>query len=62
MEENTVKQEAQKLLEQLPENANWDDLMYEIYIHQAIESGIKDSELGRTLSVGEVRTKFGLPK
>ncbi|CAB1063799.1 hypothetical protein D1BOALGB6SA_8583 [Olavius sp. associated proteobacterium Delta 1] len=35
--------------------------MYRIYVRQAIEAGIKDSDQGRTLDVKEVRKKFGLP-
>ena len=33
-----VKEEAHHLLEKLPENATWDDLMYKIYVRQAIEA------------------------
>ncbi len=60
MPTTNVKQEAQRLIEQLPDNATWDDLMYEIYVRQAIEAGLADSETGRTLEVKEVRAKFGL--
>ena len=56
-----IKQEAQRLIEQLPAGATWDDLMYEIYLRQAIEAGLADSATGRTLDVKEVRAKFGLP-
>lgn len=62
MQTNNIKQEAYHLLQKLPENATWDDLMYEIYVRQAIEAGIEDSEAGRTMDVGQVRAKFGLPK
>lgn len=57
-----IKHEAQRLVENLPENATWDDLMYQIYVRQAIEAGLADSEGGRTLDVQEVRAKFGLSK
>lgn len=57
-----IKQEAHRLVENLPENATWDDLMYEIYVRQAIEAGLEDSEAGRTVDVKEVRAKFGLPQ
>ena len=57
-----VKQVAQQLIERLPENATWDDLMYRIYVRQAIERGLEDSRAGRTMDVAEVRAKFGLPK
>jgi hypothetical protein len=62
MPSTNIKQEAQRIVESLPENATWDDLMYEIYVRQAIEAGLADSEAGRTLDVKEVRAKFGLPK
>jgi predicted transcriptional regulator len=35
--------------------------MYRIYVRQAIEAGIKDSDQGQTVDVKEVRKKFGLP-
>lgn len=57
-----VKEEAHQLLEKLPENATWDDLMYKIYVRQAIEAGLSDSEAGRTIDVKDVRAKFGLAK
>ena len=57
-----VKEEAHQLLEKLPENATWDDLMYKIYARQAIEAGLSDSEAGRTIDVKDVRAKFGLSK
>ena len=60
MPTTNMKQAAHRLIEQLPENATWDDLMYEIYVRQAIEAGLADSEAGRTLDVKEVRAKFGL--
>jgi len=54
------KEEAHKLIDQLPANATWDDLMHEIYVREAIERGIADSDAGRTRHVSEVRAKYGL--
>jgi hypothetical protein len=59
MSSTNVKHEARRLVDNLPENATWDDLMYEIYVRQAIEAGLADSEAERTLDVKEVRAKFG---
>ena len=39
MQPTNIKQEAHRLVEKLPENATWDDLMYEIYVRQAVEAG-----------------------
>ncbi len=55
-----VKDEARKLIEKLPDDSTWDDLMREIYVRQAIESGLADSKGGRTTDVGEVRARFGV--
>lgn len=57
-----VKEEARKLVENLSENSTWDDLMHEIYVRQAIEAGLADSEAGRVTSVEQVRKDFGLPQ
>jgi hypothetical protein len=57
----SIKTEARRLVEQLPEDATWDDLMYEIYVRQAIESGLQDSREGQTVPVAEVRRRLGLP-
>jgi len=57
-----IKKEAQNLLKDLPEDATWDDLMYKIYVRQAIEAGLEDSKSGRTVDVKEVRSRFGLSR
>ena len=62
MPKTSVKEEAHKIIEQLSDDSTWDDIMYGIYVRQAIEAGLRDSEAGRTISVEEVRAKFGLKK
>jgi len=62
MSTKNVKEEARRLVENLPEDATWDHLMYQIYVRQAVEAGLEDSEAGRTIDVREVRTRFGLSK
>ena len=57
-----VKEEARRLVENLPEDVTWDDLMYRIYVRQAIEVGLADSDADRVFDVEEVRKSFGLPE
>lgn len=38
---NSIRDEARKLVDPLPEGASWDDLMYQIYVRQKIEAGRK---------------------
>ena len=56
------KEEAHKLIDLLPPKATWDDLMHEIYVREAIERGLADSNAGRIKDVQEVRAKYGLPE
>lgn len=58
---STVKREARRILEQLPDEPTWDDLFYALYIRQTIEAGLRDCRKGRTVPVAEVRRRLGLP-
>jgi hypothetical protein len=56
------KDEAHRLIDQLPQDATWEDLMQRIYVRHAVGKGMADSEAGRTRDVREVRSKYGLPE
>ncbi|NTU52953.1 MAG: hypothetical protein HGA97_04465 [Chlorobiaceae bacterium] len=56
------KEEAHRLIDRLPTNATWDDLMREIYVREVIEHGLSDSKAGRTKEVNDIRAKYGLPE
>ena len=60
MSTQNIKEEAKRLIANLPDDMSWDDLMHEIYVRQSIEAGLADSEAGRVTDVAEVRTKFSL--
>ena len=62
MTTTNIKGEARKLVERMPDDSTWDGLMREIYVRQAIESGLADSQARRTTSVETIRTGFGLEK
>ena len=62
MTTRNIKAEAHLLVDQLSDEATWEDLMYHIYVRQAIESGLQDVKDGRTLDVKEVRSRLGLPQ
>ncbi len=60
MEKTELKKEIETLLRDLPDDADWDDLMYKIYVRQSIEQGLKDSEEGRIVSHEEILKKYQL--
>ena len=57
---SNIKLKVREAIESLPDNATWDDVMYRLYVRQKIEAGLRDVAEGRTLSVEEVRKRFGL--
>lgn len=56
-----IKEEARRLVDALPDDSTWEDLMYEIYVRETVESGLADGEAGRIIEVEKVREEFGLP-
>ena len=60
MNTENVKNEALRLVERLPEDVTWDELMHEIFVRQSIEAGLADSKAGKTVDVKTVRERFGL--
>jgi hypothetical protein len=57
-----IKTEAKRIVDELPDDASWEDLIYQIYVRQSIEAGLRDAEAGRVETVSEVRREFGLPE
>jgi len=60
METSNIKEQARKIVDELPEEAGWDDLMYRIYVRQKVDEGLKAADEGRLMSHEEVRRHFGL--
>lgn len=56
----SIKQQAHSLVEQLPDDCTWDDVMHQVYIALAVEAGLADSRADRVQSVDAVRARFGL--
>ncbi|MCK4223661.1 MAG: hypothetical protein KAX39_00680 [candidate division Zixibacteria bacterium] len=55
---SSVKEEAKKLIERLPDQVTWDDIMYEFYVKKKIATGIKAAEEGRIIPHDEVKKRF----
>ncbi len=61
MSATTVREEARRLVEQLPDDATWEDVLYQIYVCQSIEAGLADCQAGRLVPAEEVKRRLGLP-
>ena len=55
---SVVIEEAKKLLDTLPDQASWDDIMYEIYVKKKIDEGLKAADEGKLISHEDVKKRF----
>lgn len=53
-----VKEEAMKLIDRLPDEASWDDVIYELYVRKKIEKAVEAANQGRVVPHDEVKNKF----
>ena len=60
IENDNVRSTAIDLIKGLPNGATWDDVMEQVYIRQAIETGLKSANENELIEVDEVRRRFGL--
>lgn len=54
----SAKEEAKRLIDHLPDQATLNDIMYELYVKQKIESGIKAVEEGRIIPHDQVKARI----
>ncbi len=53
-----VKEEAIKLIENLPDDLSWDDIIYEMYVKKKIDTGLKAIEEGKVIPHDDVKKRF----
>ena len=54
----TAKESVQQTLDHMPDQASWDEIMYELYVKQKIEAGLRAIDEGRTISHEEMKQKL----
>jgi hypothetical protein len=55
-----VKEQAMKLIESLPDEVTWEDLLYIFYVRRSIDAGVADAQADRVMDVNDIRAKWGL--
>ena len=51
----SIREQMHSLADELPEDATWDDVSYEIYVRQAVENGMKASKEGRLIPADQAK-------
>lgn len=52
------KEQALRLIDHLPDQATFNDIMYELYVKQKIETGLQAAEDGNTIPHEEVKKRL----
>jgi predicted transcriptional regulator len=55
---STAKDDVRKILDQLPEEASFEDIQYHIYVRQKVLKGIQDADEGRVVSQREAEQRM----
>ena len=55
------KSEIHRIVDELPDDATFDDLIHRLYVIECIEQGLEAGKQGRVVDVKDVRISFGLP-
>lgn len=53
-----VKQDVISLINSMPEESDYSDIMYEIYFKQKVQQGLNDVEKGNIISHDEVKERL----
>ena len=55
-----LKRETNRLLGELPSQADWEDLMYLIYVRKKIDDGLRNSASGKVVTSEQIRKALKL--
>ena len=58
MATSTVKEQLREIADELPEDATWERVRYEVYVRAEIEEGERAVAEGRTVVHEDVKSRF----
>ncbi len=53
-----IKDEAKKIIDNMPENPTWEDLIYHFYVKKRVEYGLREIKDGEVFSHEEVKKRL----
>ena len=54
-----LKARAHEIVDALPDKAGWEELMYQVYVEQALDRGLADVRAGRVIEHSKLLAKYG---
>jgi|RhiMethySRZTD1v2_1073278.scaffolds.fasta_scaffold5519687_1 predicted transcriptional regulator len=58
----SVKEVVLEIVNKMPKQCTWDEVLYQIYVRKQIEAGLKDEAEGRVVSHEKVLAKYAKTK
>jgi len=55
---STAKDETRKILDNLPDNASWEDIQYSIYVRERIERARREADAGKLVDEEEIEQRM----
>ena len=55
---STAKETARQVIDRLPDQATWDDVLYELYVKQKIEAGLAAAAEGKTVAHEDAKRRL----
>jgi predicted transcriptional regulator len=56
----TIREKVHELADQLPSDATWGDVRYQVELRASIERGLTQSESGQLISHQDILKEFGI--
>lgn len=57
-----LRKQVHQIADQLPPEATWDDVRYQVELRASIERGLADIKAGRVIAVEDLIKEFGIPE
>ncbi len=54
----TIKDEARQLIERMPDDTTWEDIMYAVYVRMKIDRGLQEADEGDVIPQEEVERRL----
>jgi len=58
MENTNIKESVKELIDRLPDDSNYEDIIAEIYFKQQVEEGLTELDNGKGISHEEVKKRL----
>lgn len=62
MQTANIKETAHQLIDRLPDDVGWDQVLYTLQVRHDIEAGLADVEAGRVVTTEQLRKDLGLTR